>query len=100
MTRITVCLLILTFTWAFAAEKPGFSPKSLAYVLQVDRLAEDRTEAVRKLAGCERDVIVVDLAFNSEPGGLWTREEVDRIRRGKAERKVVAYLSIGEAEDY
>ena len=71
---------------------------SFAYVLQADSLAKSKTEAVAKLAACGRDWIVLDATFsNEEP---WQTADLAVIRAGKAGRKVIAYLSIGEAEDY
>lgn len=96
MKRITAAW-ILSFG-AVAAADPAFAPKSFAYVLQADRLASTREAAVQMLAACERDLIVLDAAFDSE--GDWTPAEIEKIRRGKSGRRVVAYLSIGEAEDY
>jgi len=80
------------------AAEPVFAPKSFAYVLQADRLAANREMAVQKLAACDRDLVVIDAAF--EAGGDWTAAEIEIIRRGKVGRRVVAYVSIGEAEDY
>ncbi|MBN2584407.1 MAG: endo alpha-1,4 polygalactosaminidase [Planctomycetes bacterium] len=77
-----------------------FRPASFAYVLQADALAESRAEAVKKLQECGRDLIVLDASYSGGKDGAWTRDEVDAIRSGKLGRKVVAYLSIGEAEDY
>ena len=95
MKRIFACLTLIACA---SAAEPIFAPKSFAYVLQADHLAKDRTEAVKKLADCDRDLIVLDAAFSSE--GDWTAAELQTIRKGKNGRKVVAYLSIGEAEDY
>ena len=94
-------LLIAVWFLAFgagAADHPAFAPKSFAYVLQADQLAPTRGAAMRMLAACERDLIVLDAAFDSE--GDWTLTEIETIRRGKSGRRVVAYVSIGEAEDY
>jgi cysteinyl-tRNA synthetase len=77
------------------AEAP---PASFAYVLQADRLARTKSAAVERLAACQRNWIVLDAAFAA--GIPWERGDLDAIRRGHAGRKVVAYLSIGEAEDY
>ena len=74
------------------------SPESFTYVLQADSLAKSKAEAVTKLAGCERDWIVLDAHFSSDEA--WTAADVAAIRAGHAGRKVIAYLSIGEAEDY
>ena len=74
------------------------SPASLAYVLQADSLAKSKAEAVAKLAACGRDWIVLDATFGNEKP--WQVADLTAIRAGKAGRKVIAYLSIGEAEDY
>lgn len=81
-----------------AADQPAFAPKSMAYVLQADKLASTRAAAVQKLASSDRDIIVIDAAFSSD--GDWTPAEIETIRAGKSGRRVVAYVSIGEAEDY
>jgi cysteinyl-tRNA synthetase len=69
-------------------------------VLQAEKLAPSRAQVVERLTRCGRDWIVLDAVFNSEVGGKWTAAEVRKIRTGKAGRKVLAYLSIGEAEDF
>jgi len=74
------------------------SPTSFAYVLQADSLAKTKAEAVAKLAACGRDWIVLDASFSTDEP--WTTEDLATIRAGKVGRKVIAYLSIGEAEDY
>lgn len=85
--------------WPFAhAAGPGFAPRSFAYVLQADQLASSRKASVQMLARSDRDLIVLDASF--DPNTPWTPAEIERIRRGKVGRRVVAYLSIGEAEDY
>ena len=73
-------------------------PASFAYVLQADALSKSKAGAVQKLTGCGRDWIVIDPAFEQE--NLWTPSELSAIRAGRQNRKVIAYLSIGEAEDY
>lgn len=83
------------------AGEESFNPKSMAYVLQAEELAEKRNEAVIKLAGCGRDVVVIDACFSGDQkNGRWTKDEVNKIRSGKEGRKVIAYISVGEAEDY
>jgi cysteinyl-tRNA synthetase len=98
MKQLATCLLLLASSLTQAADAPAFAPKSMAYVLQVDQLASSRAAAVQKLASSERDLIVIDAAFSSE--GDWTTAEIETIRAGKKDRRVVAYVSIGEAEDY
>lgn len=73
-------------------------PATFAYVLQADLLAPSAAAAVRKLTASGRDWIVLDVAYMG--GRDWTAAEIARIRAGRANRKVIAYLSIGEAEDY
>ena len=67
-------------------------------MLQADSLAKSKAEAVTKLASCGRDWIVLDAHFSSDEP--WTVADVAAIRAGHAGRKVIAYLSIGEGEDY
>jgi len=74
------------------------SPASFTYVLQADALAKSKAAAVLKLAVCDRDWLILDAAFSSEEP--WVKADLAIIRAGHAGRKVVAYLSIGEAEDY
>lgn len=98
MKQIAACLSLLACSWTTAADPPAFAPQSFAYVLQADKLASSREAALQKLVSCERDLIVIDAAFSSE--GDWTPAEIAAIRAGKTGRRVVAYVSIGEAEDY
>jgi cysteinyl-tRNA synthetase len=74
------------------------APRSLAYVLQADALAKTKALAVERLAACGRDWIVLDAAFDGETP--WDRADLDTVRRGQAGRRILAYISIGEAEDY
>ena len=74
------------------------TPASFAYILQADFFAKTKPEAVAKLKESGRDWIVLDATFAGDTP--WEQSDLDTIRTGKAERKVVAYLSIGEAEDY
>ena len=99
LPALLLCLLILPAGSAGPASTI-FQPKSMAYVLQADRLAQEKADAVAKLTTCGRDLIVLDYSHSGGADGKWTSEEIRTIRAGKASRKVVAYLSIGEAEDY
>lgn len=82
-----------------ASPARAFAPRSMAYVLQAEGLAGCREGVVQELAGCERDLVVLDAAF-SIAGGAWTPAEIETIRDGRPGRRVLAYVSIGEAEDY
>ena len=74
------------------------NPASFAYILQADSFAKTKSAAVAQLKESGRDWIVLDAAFADDTP--WDQADLDTIRSGKAGRKVVAYLSIGEAEDY
>jgi cysteinyl-tRNA synthetase, unknown class len=74
------------------------NPASFAYILQANSFAKTKSSAVTQLKESGRDWIVLDATFaNDTP---WEQSDLDEIRSGKAGRKVVSYLSIGEAEDY
>ena len=74
------------------------NPTSFAYILQADSFAKTKPAAVAQLKESGRDWIVLDAAFAGNTP--WEQADLDAIRNGKAGRKVVAYLSIGEAEEY
>ncbi|WP_166442779.1 MJ1477/TM1410 family putative glycoside hydrolase [Phragmitibacter flavus] len=96
----TALALLLVLAQSSQADQPTFAPRSFAYVLQADQLNKNRAEATQQLATSDRDLIVMDQAYSSTANGDWTTEEIATIRSGKPDRRVVAYLSIGEAEDY
>jgi len=93
-------LLLMFVLLAFGSfiSRAQSSPASFAYVLQADSLARSKAEAVASLAACGRDWIVLDASFSSDEP--WTAADLTAIRAGRAGRKVIAYLSIGEAENY
>ncbi len=73
-------------------------PESLAYILQADAMAPGKTGVVKALAELDRDWIVLDAFYKTD--ARWAKADVEAIRAGKAGRKVIAYISVGEAEDY
>lgn len=85
----------------FLVSRIGYTepaPTSFAYVLQADSFAKTKTLAVERLAACDRDWIVLDTTFDGE--APWDRADLDTLRCGRSDRRVLAYVSIGEAEDY
>ena len=88
-------LAVLPLAQVACAESP---PGSFAYILQADSFAPSKPAAVERFAACGRDWIVLDAVFGS--GLPWERADIDAIRNRKPGRKVIAYISIGEAEDY
>ena len=101
-------MLWLLLTPAAAAPAVGGSdgavqwprpPCSLTYVLQADALSGDRVLAVDRIARAARDVVVIDRAFS--PGQPhWSNPEIASLRHAAPARRVLAYFSIGEAENY
>ena len=73
-------------------------PASFTYVLQADSLAKTKAAAVRQIEASGRDWVILDSDFES--GVPWERADLDSIRGSHPDRKVLAYLSVGEAEDY
>lgn len=103
MRQNTILVISLSFavSGASLAQTAAPSlPRSLAYVLQAEGLGASRPEAVQCLAKCERDWIVIDGFFDGSENGAYTAAEINLIRSAQHGRKVFAYLSIGEAEDY
>ena len=88
---------VLTFMLAHFGHAES-NPVSFAYILQADSFAKTKSATVAKLKESGRDWIVLDATFASNTP--WEQRDLESIRSGKAGRKVVAYLSIGEAEDY
>lgn len=93
----TLFFVTLCVCCDIAAAEPPLA--SLAYVLQADRLGKNQDAAVARLVECDRDLIVIDVAFDGSES-RWTPGQILTIRSGKPGRKVFAYLSIGEAENY
>ena len=98
--KLSAWLILIGLVSALAGcDDVHADPASFAYVLQADSLAKTQPAAVQKFAACERDWLVLDANFSS-PGEPWATTNLAVIRAGKSGRKVIAYLSIGEAEDY
>jgi len=61
-------------------------------------MSRNKAAVLEQLANCGRDWVVLDAVFSGD--APWERTDLERIRNGQAGRKVIAYISIGEAEDY
>ncbi len=81
-----------------AATLKAESPQTFGYVLQADTLASSKSAAVAKLAKSGRDWLVLDANFNDD--SPWLQSDLDAIRDGLPNRQIIAYISIGEAEEY
>lgn len=97
--RRVISGLMILLPWAAWGSGP-FQPKSMAYVLQAEDGFKSREKAIEALRDCGRDLVVIDYSYSGERLGKWSKKEIGRVRSGKEGRKVVAYLSIGEAENY
>lgn len=99
---IMVFLLTPVFSLIMPSEQgccaENYHPRTYAYVLQADKLNKNKSRAAAILQNSERDLIIIDPFFTNDL--RWSRADIDTIRSGSANRKVIAYLSIGEAEDY
>jgi cysteinyl-tRNA synthetase len=93
-----VGLVLALFSACGFLPQASADPETFAYVLQAERLATSKAAAVQKLARSGRDWMVIDAVYRDRIP--WTSKDLARIRAGRASRKVLAYLSIGEAEDY
>lgn len=93
-TRIIVLLVCVLLPSLLTAAKP----RSFTYVLQADANFKPKSRAIQKLRDCQRDWIILDATYDGS--SRWTKGDLAAIRGGKTGRKIVCYLSIGEAETY
>ncbi len=93
MARLLGSILILCATLLEAG--PSF-----AYILQAEKFAKNKEQFVRKINESGRQMVVIDYSFDGGKDGLWLPTEIAAMKKSDANRKIIAYLSIGEAEDY
>jgi cysteinyl-tRNA synthetase len=72
----------------------------VAFVLQADHLAPTRAAAIHRLAQCGRDLVIIDYSYDGSDEQRWSPDDIRLVREKRENRKVVAYLSIGEAENF
>ena len=94
----TILLLniFINLQHTYCAEE--YQPDTYAYILQADRLSKKKSKAAQILKDSNRDLIIIDPFFTNDK--RWSKHDITQIRSGKTGRKIVAYISIGEAEDY
>lgn len=73
---------------------------SFAYILQAEKFAKNKEQFVRKINESGRQMVVIDYTFDGGKDGLWLPAEIAAMKKSDANRKIIAYLSIGEAEDF
>jgi cysteinyl-tRNA synthetase len=99
--RIKRIFLLPAFLMLLVPALAGdFKPQSFTCILQAELFNSSRLTAATVFGISSRDLIIIDYAYNKAPGGKWTPDELALMRASNSLRKVVAYISIGEAEDY
>ena len=73
---------------------------SFAYILQAEKFAKSKEAFVRKINESGRQLVVIDYSFDGSKEGMWRPQEIAAMKKSDGNRRIVAYLSIGEAEDY
>ncbi len=72
--------------------------QSYSYILQAEQEVSSKQDAIKKLRALDSDLIILDAKFSNTQ--KWLPSDLDAIRNGKVAKKVICYLSIGEAENY
>jgi cysteinyl-tRNA synthetase, unknown class len=100
LSLVVACGILLGQPAASMAAKNTFAPKTFAYLLQADAKKRTEAEALEMLTLSGRDLLIIDYSFDGGRFGKWSASQLNRLRAAKPGRKIVAYISIGEAEDY
>ena len=87
------CLLLLLATMLEAG--PSF-----AYILQAEKFAKSKEAFGKKINESDRQFVVIDYTFDGGKDGIWQPKEIAAMKKSDGNRRIVTYLSIGEAEDY
>ena len=78
----------------------GQTVSSFTYLLQFDSF-DSREAATTSMSESNYDLIIMEAYYTTENGGsAWTAAEITQIKSGDAEKLAIAYMSIGEAENY
>ena len=88
-----LCLLLLVPVLAEAG--PSF-----AYILQAEKFAKSKEAFVRKINESQRELVVIDYSFDGGKEGIWRLQKIAAMKKSDSRRRIIAYLSIGEAENY
>ena len=73
---------------------------SFAYILQAEKFAKNKADFIKKINESGRDFVIIDYSFDGSDKGLWQSKELAAMKKSDKRRKILAYLSIGEAENY
>ncbi len=55
---------------------------------------------LKQLSSTSFELVVIDYSADGSAGKAFTRKQIDMLRRTSCSRRVVSYLSIGQAESY
>ena len=93
-----LCAVLISGCFSLFARNMNF--KSFAYILQVtNRFGLTRADRLNSIRSLDRELIILDYSENGDKESKWKKSELSFLKNhGKT--KVVAYLSIGEAENY
>ncbi|MBF0449877.1 MAG: endo alpha-1,4 polygalactosaminidase [Candidatus Magnetomorum sp.] len=88
---LIICIVILSISaQCLYAQKPLKKVKTWGYWLQAPDISV--------IAACPYDLLVIDYSFDGTDTKAFTTEHMDRLHR--ADKHMLSYLSIGEAESY
>ena len=73
---------------------------SFAYILQAEKFAKTKADFIKKINESDRDYVIIDYSFDGSENGIWQQKELASMKRSDKKRKIIAYLSIAEAESY
>ncbi len=89
MNRLLLCLLLAAAAGLAEARDLRWV-RSFTYVLQDPPIAT--------LGASDFDLVIMDYSSNGEESGEFTPQQIETVRAG--EKVVLAYISVGEAENY
>lgn len=73
-------------------------PETFAFILQADKYAKTPAQAIQQFSDLDRKVLFLDPSFDGTPHRTWLPSQINQLKRSG--KKVIGYLSIGEAETY
>ncbi|WFB37280.1 endo alpha-1,4 polygalactosaminidase [Kiritimatiellota bacterium B12222] len=97
-STLILCIVFLNHIQGLYATEPPALPHSFAYILQADAFAKSKADAIQQIKHCQRDWIILDPQYDQQTP--WLPQDLSSIRNNQARRKIIAYISIGEAEEY
>lgn len=97
VARIVPTFVLLFFA-IFSSTSSAVTIKSYSYILQAEQQRGSKREAIAALSSLQSELIIIDSFFAKEVA--WTADDLRTIRAAHPGRRIICYLSIGEAEEY